>query len=341
LGFDKDQVLVIPLYGDLRNKLGTHPELLTNEFLTNPDILAVGSSSNIIGDDLSVESVTPVNQVPGKQYPQVRVFRIDENYLNVLDIPLKEGRNFSSAFHDSASFIINETAAKALGIDNPIGTMVINNSNNNLQGKIVGVVKDFHFASLHNQVEPLVLEYHPNWANKLLVRIRAGKTASAIDFLKAKVADLNPATLFSYGFLDDKISGLYKKEDNMSTLLKVFSVFSILISCLGLFGLAAYAAEIRTREIGIRKVIGASTANLVRLLSNDFMVPVLIGNLISWPLARWAIHQWLAGFTCQIDIGWWVFALSLGLTGLAAWLTVGFRCWRTARANPVQGLRAE
>ena len=341
LGFDKDQVAVIPLYGDLQDKLRTHPELLKNEFLSNPDILAVGESSNIIGDDLSVESVTPVNTVPGKEYPPVRVFRVDDNYLTVLNIPLKEGRNFSRAGHDSASFIINETAAKVLGIDNPIGTVVINNSNDNLRGKIVGVVKDFHYASLHNQVEPLVLEYHPEWAGNLLVKIRAGKTASALAFLKAKVAELNPATLFSYGFLDERIAGLYKKEDNMSTLLKIFSVFSILISCLGLFGLAAYAAEIRTREIGIRKVIGASTGNLVRLLSRDFMIPVLIGNLISWPLAWWAIHQWLREFTYQVDIGWSVFALSFTLTGLAALLTVGFRCWRTARANPIQSLRAE
>jgi len=341
LGFDKDQVAVIPLYGDLQNKLRTRPELLKNEFLSNPDILAVGESSNIIGDDLSVESVTPVNTEPGKQYPQVRVFRVDENYLTVLNIPLKEGRNFSRARHDSASFIINETAAKVLGIDNPVGTMVINNSNDNLRGKIVGVVRDFHYASLHNQVEPLVLEYRPEWTSKLLVKIRAGKTASTLAFLKAKVAELTPATLFSYGFLDERISGLYKKEDNMSTLLKVFSVFSILISCLGLFGLAAYAAEIRTREIGIRKVIGASTTSLVRLLSSDFMIPVLIGNLLSWPLAWWAIHQWLREFTYQVDIGWPVFALSMGLTALAALLTIGFRCWKTARANPVQSLRAE
>jgi putative ABC transport system permease protein len=228
-----------------------------------------------------------------------------------------------------------------LELKTPVGSTVINNSSNNLRGQVVGVVKDFHFASLHNQVEPLVLQYAPSSTSNLLVKIRAGKTASAIAFLKEKVAAISPNALFNYSFLDEKISGLYKKEDNMSTLLKVFSLFSILISCLGLFGLAAYAAEVRTREVGIRKVIGASTTSLVRLLSRDFMIPVLIGNLLSWPFAWWAIHKWLQEFTYKIEIGWWVFALSLVLTGLIALLTIGFRCLRTARANPVKSLRAE
>ena len=341
LGFDKDQVAVIHYYGDLRTKLNQHPELLKNEFLSNPDILSVGESSNIIGDDLSVESVIPANPIPGKEYPSVRVFRVDDNYLTALNIRLKEGRNFSRSFHDSAAFIINETAARMLELKTPLGSTIVNNTNNNLRGQIVGVIKDFHFASLHSQVEPLVLEYDPSSTSNLLVKIRAGKTASAIAFLKDKVAAISPNALFNYSFLDEKISGLYKKEDNMSTLLKVFSLLSILISCLGLFGLAAYAAQVRTREVGIRKVIGASTASLVRLLSGDFMIPVLIGNLISWPFAWWAIHKWLQEFTYKIEIGWWVFALSLALTGVIALLTIGFRCLRTARANPVKSLRSE
>jgi putative ABC transport system permease protein len=341
LGFDKDQVAVIPFYGNLRDQFRLHAELITNELKSSPDILSVGSSSNTIGDDLSVESVTPVNAIAGKDYPTVRVFRVDENYLNVLKIQLKEGRNFSSAFHDSASFIINETAARLLEIKDPLNTLIVNNTGDNLRGKIVGVVKDFHFASLRNQIEPLVLEYKPQWTNKLMVRIRAGRIAPAIAFLQEKVAQLAPEALFSYSFLDERISGLYRKEENMGTLLKVFSVFSILISCLGLFGLAAYAAEIRTREIGIRKVIGASTSSLVRLLSRDFMIPVLIGNLLSWPMAWWAIHKWLQEFTYKIDVGWPVFIGSLVLTGIIAMLTIGFRCLRTARINPIKSLRSE
>jgi putative ABC transport system permease protein len=275
LGFDKDQIAIINLYGDLRKKVLTEPELIKNEISSNPDILGVAKSSNIIGDDLSVENVTPVNPPAGKQFPSVRVYRIDENYLNVLHIRLKEGRNFSKEFNDSASFIINEKAAQMLELKNPLSSEIVNNTMG-LRGKVVGIMEDFHFASLHNQIEPLVLEYRPQWTGKMLVKIKAGKTASVINFLKEKIEKIAPGTLFSYGFLDDKIAGLYKKEDNMSALLKMFSVLAIIISCLGLFGLVAHAAEIRTKEIGIRKVIGASILNLIRLMSKDFIILVII-----------------------------------------------------------------
>ncbi|GGB17108.1 ABC transporter permease [Puia dinghuensis] len=340
LGFDKEQVAVIRYYGDMKDRLLSHPDWLNTEFLSNPDILAAGTTTNLIGDDLSQESVMPVHREAGKQYPDVNLMRIDDHYLDVLHIPLAEGRNFSRSFHDTTNFIINETAARVLGLQHPLGADIENTSVGR-KGKVVGVVKDFNFASLHHQIEPLVMEYKPEWNGNLLVRIRAGRTPQTIAWLRNKIAKIAPSDLFDYGFLDDRISGLYRKEDNMSTILKTFSIFSILISCLGLFGLAAYAAEIRTREIGIRKVIGASTTGLVRLLSLDFITPVLIGNLLSWPLSWWAIHVWLREFSYRIDVGWSVFVLSLVLTLVIALLTIGFRCWRAATANPVQALRSE
>jgi putative ABC transport system permease protein len=340
LGFDKEQVAIIRYYGDLKQKLTAHPDIIKTEFLSNPDILAVGTSSNIIGDDLSVEDVEPVHAEAGKKYDVVNVQRVDDHYLDVLRIPLVTGRNFSRALHDSSSFIVNEAAARMLGLKDPIGADVVN-STDGVKGRIVGVVKDFNFVSLHSRITPLVLEYHPQWTGNLLVRIKAGRIPQTIGWIKQKIATVAPATFFDYGFLDDRIAGLYRKEDNMSTILKVFSVFSILISCLGLFGLAAYAAELRTREIGIRKVIGASTTTLVRLLSLNFMVPVLAGNLLAWPLAYWAVQSWLREFSYRITIGWPVFVLSLGLTLAVAMLTIGFRCWQTARANPIKSLRAE
>jgi len=340
LGFDKDQVMVVKLYGNLGDKFNAHPDAIKNELLSNPDILAVGRSSNIIGDDLSVESVTPVNTAPGKDYPSVRVFRVDDNYLNTLGIQLKEGRNFSNEMHDSASFIINETAARTLELKHPLDAIVVNNTMG-LKGKVIGIVKDFHFASLHLRIEPLVLEYRPQWTGNMLVKIRAGKTAAATEFLRAKIGKIVPDALFSYGFLDDRIAGLYKKEDNMSTILKLFSVFSILISCLGLFGLAAHASEMRTKEIGIRKVIGASTSSLIQLLSREFLALVLIGNLVAWPLAWWAIHKWLQEFTYKVQIGWQVFLISFVLTLVIAALTIAYHSIKTAGMNPVKSLRAE
>jgi len=280
MGFDKDQVLIAKLYGKFKEKLITNPDVLKNEILKNPDIITVGKASNIIGDDLSVESVTPTDAPLDKQYPSVKVMRIDENYIPALNIQLKEGRNFSTEFNDSASFIINEKAAALLELKNPLSNTIVNNTIH-LKGKVVGVIKDFHFASLHHQIEPLVLQYAPQWTGTLLVKIKAGKTTETIQFLKTKIAEISPNTLFSYGFLDEHIAGLYSKEDNMSGILKVFATLAIIISCLGLFGLIAHATETRTKEIGIRKVIGASVGNLISLLSKDLLALVLLGNLIA------------------------------------------------------------
>jgi putative ABC transport system permease protein len=340
LGFNKDQVMVVNMYGKFYKQLTDHPELIKSELLVNPNIIEVGRSSNVIGDDLSVESVTPVNAVPNKEYPTVRVYRVDEHYIDLLGINLKEGRNFSRSFNDSASFILNEKAVQALEIKDPLNASIINNTRN-LQGKIVGVMKDFHFTSLHNQIEPLVLEFKPEWAGNMLVKIRPTNIEATIAFLKSKFNKIAPGTLFSYGFLDERISGLYKKEDNMSQVLKIFAVLSIMISCLGLFGLAAYAAETRTKEIGIRKVIGAGVGNLVTLMSKDFVVLVLLGNIIAWPLAWYAMHKWLQAFTYRIEIGWGVFAISFVLTLLIAMVTISYHCIKTAVANPVNSLRTE
>jgi putative ABC transport system permease protein len=340
LGFDKEQVVIVRLYGNLQEKLLSSPGVIRNEILKNPDILAVGKTSNIIGDDLSVESVVPVSANSGDQYPSVRVMRVDENYLNVLNIRLKEGRNFSTAFNDSASFIINEKAAEALRLKNPLNSMIVNNSMH-VQGKVVGVIGNFHFASLHHQIEPLVLEYKPLWTGSMLIKIKAGKTREAVDFLKKKIAVISPNTLFSYNFLDERVAGLYKKEDNMSVILKVFAGLAIVISCLGLFGLIAHASETRTKEIGIRKVIGASLANLISLLSRDLILLVLAGNLIAWPLAWWAVNKWLQEFTYKIDISWTVFVMSAIITLVIAAATIAWHCLKTASANPVKSLRTE
>jgi putative ABC transport system permease protein len=202
-------------------------------------------------------------------------------------------------------------------------------------------MKDFHFASLHSQIEPLVLEFKPEWAGNMLLKVRPTNIDATIAFLKSKFDKIAPGTLFSYGFLDERISGLYKKEDNVSQVLKIFAVLSILISCLGLFGLAAYSAETRTKEIGIRKVIGAGVANLVTLMSKDFVALVLIGNVIAWPLAWYAMHEWLQSFSYRIDIGWGVFAFSFLLTLFIALLTISYHCIKTAVANPVKSLRTE
>lgn len=340
LGFDKDQVLVAKLYGKFKETLIKNPDVLKNEILKNPDIITVAKASNIIGNDLSVESVVPLDAASGKDFPSVKVMRIDENYITALNIPLKEGRNFSREFNDSIAFIMNEKAVAVLGIKDPINKMVENKSMGK-KGKLVGIVKDFHFASLHHQIEPLVLEYNPWWTGTMFVKIRAGKTTESISFLKKKIAEISPNTLFTYGFLDESINSLYSKEDNMSGILKVFAVLAIIISCLGLFGLIAHASESRTKEIGIRKVIGANLFSLIALLSKDLLALVLLGNLLAWPIAWWAVNKWLQEFTYKINIGWTVFIMSTVITVIIAALTISYHCLKTANANPVKSLRTE
>ncbi|QMW05788.1 FtsX-like permease family protein [Spirosoma foliorum] len=340
LGFDKEQVLIVKLYGKFKEKVLVNTELFKNELTRNHSILAVAQSSNLIGDDLSVESVTPLNPPAGKDYPSVKVARVDEDYLNVLQIKLKEGRNFSHQFNDSASFIINERAVELLGLKNPVGAIVVNDSDKR-QGKVIGLVRDFNFASLHNQVEPLVLEYKPQFSGNLLVKIKPGNPQEAVAFLKNTVEKLAPNTLFSYSFLDERVDALYTKEDNMSGILNGFSGLAIIISCLGLFGLVVHESKIRTKEIGIRKVLGASVSNLVGLLSGSFIKLVLIGILIAAPLTWYLIDKWLQGFAYKIDIHWWVFVLAGLLIIAVALLTVSFQSIKAALMNPVNSLRSE
>ncbi|MFI5155875.1 MAG: FtsX-like permease family protein [Chitinophagales bacterium] len=340
VGFNKDQVIVARLYGDLKNKLIRNQSVIKDEVLKNPNVLFVAKASNTIGDDLSIESVVPANAAASEQFPSVRVMRIDEHYLDALSIELKAGRNFSKEFNDSASFLINEKAAEALKLKDPLNSLIVNNTMN-LKGKVIGVIHDFHFASLHHQIEPLVLEYRPEWAGSLFIKIRAGHEPETIAFLKSVFTKISPNSLFSYGFLDQRVSGLYKKEDNMSGILKVFTYLAIVISCLGLFGLIAHSTEVRTKEIGIRKVIGAGTGNLVTLLSKDLIILVLLGNLIAWPIAWWLVNKWLQEFTYRINIHWSIFLISALITVIVALFTMSYHCVRAAVANPVKSLRTE
>ncbi|WP_428654494.1 ABC transporter permease [Runella sp.] len=340
LGFDKEQVVAIKLYGGFKEKVLKNAAVFKNELTRNPNVIAVGQSSNLIGDDLSVESVTPLNPPANKEFPSFKVSRIDEDYLTVLNIPLKEGRNFSRQFNDSASFIINEKAAKALELKNPVGSVIVNNTMG-LQGKVVGVVKDYNFASLHSQVEPLVLEYKPAWSGNMLVKIAAGNVPQTIDFLKTTVEKVAPNTIFSYTFLDERMASLYKKEDTMSQILNAFSGLAIIISCLGLFGVVAHESKLRTKEIGIRKVLGASVPNLVVLLSSSFLKLVIIGIVIATPIAWYAMNQWLQDFEYRIELRWWVFAIAGLFTIGVALLTVSFQSIKAALMDPVKSLKTE
>jgi len=342
LGFDRDQVINIKLYGYLWYRAFSETDVFKNEFLKNPDILSVGRTGSMIGDRLSMESVVPEGKDQDRDHiPNVRVLRVDEGYLDVMSMKVLDGRNFSNAFNDSTSYIINESAAKVFGLASPVGEWIDNQSRDHRKGKIIGVVKDYHFASLHEQIEPLVIEYEPGWTSYLSMKVRAGKTRETLAYIKSTVNTLAPNSLFVYDFLDDRLDALYKSEDNMGKVFQFFSALAIVIACLGLLGLSAYTIESRTKEIGIRKVLGATVTGIVTLVSSRFFRLILIGFVLAVPLTLYTMNKWLANFAYKIELNWWVFAITGMIVVVMAGIAVGFYTIKAAVANPVKSLRYE
>jgi putative ABC transport system permease protein len=340
LGFNKEQVVAVKLYGELSEKMAQTPDAIKTELKKDPAVVTIGLSSNLPGDMISVEGVVPEGADPNAQFPSFRVMRIDENMLSTLQIPIIEGRGFSLEFNDSAKFIVNKAALKALNITNAIGTRITNQTRSQT-GPIVGVVDDYHFASLHNAVEPLLLEFSPQWTDNILVKLNTNDIPGALKHIENTLKAIAPSNLFIYNFYDDKWNAQYKEEQKMNVLFNIFSVFMIVISCIGLFGLSAIMLQTRRKEIGIRKVVGASTPTIVRLMSKEFVLLVLIGVVIGLPLAWFAMNTWLSRFAYKINVTPDVFVISVGVCVLIAFGSVFYNALRAAHTNPVESLRSE
>jgi putative ABC transport system permease protein len=257
-----------------------------------------------------------------------------------MNAQLVQGRDFAKELpSDQADFLINEAALKKIGYKNPLNSYL---KFWDRKGKVIGVVKDFHFRSLHEPIKPLIirLEEHEAWGN-VLVRIEAGKTKQALSSLEKLWKQLNPKFPFTYQFSDEEYQKLYKSEQIIGTLSKCFAALAIFISCMGLLGLVIFTAQQRTKEIGIRKVLGASVTSLFTLLSKDFVRLVILAIVIATPVAWWAINSWLQSFEYKIEIGWWVFAIAGLIAIVIALLTVSFQAIKAAIANPVNSLRSE
>lgn len=340
LGFNKDKVISVNLYGELGKTTAKNPDFVRSQLMKNASVVSVGAGTNLPGSTLSVERVVPEGADPNAEFPQSRVMSIDDGFLQTLEIAVTEGRDFSRAHNDSASFIVNKAALKALNITNALGTKIVNQTRN-ITGPIVGVVEDYHFTSLHNAVEPLVLQYQPHYANHLLVKTNSSDLQSTISYVERTVKSIAPSHLFSYTFLEDHWNEQYKEENKINVLFNTFSLFMIVISCVGLFGLSAITMQTRRKEIGIRKIVGATIPTIVNIVSKEFVVLVILGSAIGLPLAWYAMNAWLSKFVYKIDITADVFVIAIITCVLIAFGSIIFNALRAALRNPIDSLRSE
>ncbi len=250
------------------------------------------------------------------------------------------GRGFSTAYgNDSSHLVINEKMMHTMGqtLATAVGKRL---QYEDIKGTVIGVVKDFNFKPIQQPIEPLVL-YMGGWKSNVVVRVKAGQTAAAVNVLAQICRELNPGFPFSYNFLDEDLANLYRGEEQMSGIFNLFAILALVISGLGLYGLSAYLAQRRTKEIGVRKVLGASVFSILYLLSTGFTRLVLIAVLIAVPLSLWAINRWLEGFAYHVTVSWLIFPLAALVALLFAWVTVSFESLRAAVMNPAKSLKVE
>jgi len=342
LGFDKEHVMVIPLEGSVQQ---AH-EAFKTELQELAGVIHVSGSSLVPGRGLNETMFTFEDSEDGE--PRVLPFMdIDADYLETMGIPLAKGRNFSNDFpgDPSGSILINETLAKELMWEDPLDktvymTEVVDGEFLPMPYKVIGVVRDFHFESLHAPLRAQIIRM-PGEVHFISVKIRSEKISEALESIQATWEEIEPSHPFHYEFLDDVFDRLYHTELRLGQIFIAFTGIAITIACLGLFGLAAYTAEQRTKEIGIRKVLGASIPGVVVMLSRQFTKWVILANVVAWPLAYYAMNAWLRHFAYRIDLKIWMFLVSGGIALLIAVLTVSVQAVRAASTNPVNTLRYE
>jgi len=340
LGFAKEDLLYMPLEGELQKTYPTFKEQL----LKQPGIKSVTSAQS---SPLEVGSSTYGVRWPGKDTTKLILFSsnpVTYDYIKTMGIQMAAGRDFGNEYGlDTMNYLVNEAAAKKIGYKDPVGKELTMWGD---KGMIIGVMKDYHHNSLHVPIEPLILRLHKMswggtyWGN-VIVRTEKGKTKQAIASMEKLYKQFNPGFPFKYYFTDDEIANRYKAEYTVSKLSRYFAFLAIFISCLGLFGLVTFTAEQKTKEIGIRKVLGASVTGIVSMLSKEFLTLVLIASVIAFPVAWWAMHRWLNDFAYRVNIGWSVFVVAGIIAMLIALLTISFQSIKAAIANPVKSLRTE
>jgi ABC-type antimicrobial peptide transport system permease subunit len=337
LGFNREHVVIFPLYDSFKQNY----ESFKNELRQNRDIINVTTANNI---PTRIGNINPVywEGQTTENYRTINFVAVDFDYFDTFEMTMAEGRKFSKEFStDRQNYIVNEELAKLMGFKSVIGKMFSIWQN---EGQIIGVVKNFHSRSLHNEIVPVVFTCSPDWywsLSRVFVKIKSNKIPETLEYIENTVANFAPEYPFTYSFLDEHFEKLYKGDQQIGTIFKYFSFIAIFISCLGLFGLAAFMIGQRTKEIGIRRILGASKSYIMMILSKEFIVLIVVSNIIAWPLAYLVMNQLLESYAYRTDVSLMIF-LGAGLfTLLLTFLTISVQTLKATRTNPVDALHYE
>ena len=344
LGFNKEHIVVVP---GMSENLRKSYRSIRSEMLNLSGVIDVGASDLVPSRGHLIGIFLPEG-FADDQVLSMDYMNVDAHYIPTMGMEIMAGRNFSEDFatDPDESVLINETAAKKIGWENPVGKRFVfrpppSSGREVFYLSVIGVVKDFHLQSLRERIEPLIIFYDYDSLLTLSIRIAPENIPHTMGLIEKKWKGLDPNRPFQFLFLDDSLDRLYRQEERLKTVTFCFSFLAVLIGCLGLFGMASFTAEQRTKEIGIRKVLGASVPGIVRLLAKEFLLLVIIANLIALPVAYFAMNRWLQSFAYRMDIHLWIFVLSAGLSLSIALITVSYQAIRAALANPVDSLRYE
>lgn len=345
LGYSPEQIIVVEMPTDA---IQQQYESIKESFLSLPGVQSVSKTSKRLGGRLSSNLGFKSENVP-EGMTSMQAVVIDHDFFKTINVPVVEGRDFSNSFPSDAenAFIINETAMKTLGWESAVGKRFETNTLNEKgtwspkKGQIIGVIKDFHYEPLYRKIVPVVFYISPYWSGRFVIKIDSHNMPETLDALQKVWKRFAANQPFDYEFLDQRIQGLYVAQERFGKLISYFAGLAIVIACLGLFGLASFTAEQRTKEIGIRKVMGASVSTIVFLLAKDFLKLVLLAIVLATPLAYWAMDRWLMEFAYKIEPGMVFFVLSGLLALLIAFLTVSYQALKAATANPVNALKYE
>jgi putative ABC transport system permease protein len=331
LGFDKENIIILPIRDiELRKKY----ETVKSELMRHPSVISVAASS---GTPLMGGVITDLNE------SRFQIKMIDHDYISLLGMEIVKGRNFYRNHKaESDSLIINETAARMLEWEEPIGKEFRGGyGRGSKPGWIIGLVKDFHNNSLHKPIEPLVFQLYPAMFSNFLIKLHMDNFKETRKFLEMIWKEFVPHRPFEFSFLDDEYKRLYRTEQRIGKILQWFSLLAIFIACLGLMGLSSYTSIAKTKEIGVRKILGASVAGIVVLLSREFLKWIIIANVVAWPLAYVIMIQWLQRFAYRTGPSLWVFVVSGFLAGIISILTISCQTIKASLLSPIKSLRYE